>query len=323
MTPPHPSTRREILALAAAAGGVLVAYGCASTGGRAPAAAAPPVQGYIDAHSHVWTADTTPFPLGPWITSDHMDPPDFTAERLLALAEPHGVGRVVLIQHAPYYGDDNSYLIDCARRFPGRFAVVAVVDERRDDLADHLRHLKDQGVRGLRIGPARYADRTMVRDPARWLEAAAMRSLWARATELNLVLCPLVSAEYLPTLDPVLAEFADARVAIDHFGNAQTPDELQALLKLARHRNVHVKASGFYKFGDRKAPYDDLSSMIRTVTDAFGPDRLLWGSDCPYQLQAGNNYGDAVSLVARGLDFLSPADRGAILRDNARRLFFG
>ncbi|HEX8910725.1 MAG TPA: amidohydrolase family protein, partial [Humisphaera sp.] len=285
-----------------------------------PAAAAG--GGYIDAHSHVWTADTVRFPLGPWITPDQMDPPDFSAERLLAVAGPHGVDRVVLIQHAPYYGGDNAYLIDCARRFPGRFSVVAIVDERRPDLADHLRRLRAQGVRGLRVGPTRYADRTMVKDPARWLEAPAMRALWARATELGLVICPLVSADYLPTLDPMLAALPDATVAIDHFGHAEKPDEVRDLLKLARHRRVHVKASGLYKFGDRRAPYDDLSPMVRRVVDAFGPDRVLWGSDCPYQLQGGNNYGDAVALFARGLDDLGPADRTAILRDNARRLFF-
>ena len=150
-----------------------------------------------------------------------------------------------------------------------------------------------------------------------------MRGLWAQATKLDLVLCPLVSAEHLPTLDPMLAEFADTRVVIDHFGHAETPDNLRALVKLARHRRVHVKASGFYKFGDRKAPYDDLSSMIGRVVDAFGSERVLWGSDCPFQIQAGNNYEDAVSLVARELNFLTPPDRTAILRDNAQRLFFG
>ena len=196
------------------------------------------------------------------------------------------------------------------------------MDERRPDLADHLRRLKGHGVRGLRIGPSRYADRTMVKDPARWLEAPAMRSLWARATESDLVICPLISRDYLPTLDPMLTEFAAANVAIDHFGHAESPDAFPALLRLARHPRVSVKASALYKFGDRAAPYHDLAAMIRRVLEAFGSDRVLWGSDCPYQLQGRNNYGDAVALFAGELDFLSLADRTAILRDNARRLFF-
>jgi predicted TIM-barrel fold metal-dependent hydrolase len=201
---------------------------------------------------------------------------------------------------------------------------VAIVDERRTDLVEHLRQLKDKGVRGIRIGPDRYADRTLVKDPSNWLKAPAMRNLWAIAADQNLILCPLLSAEYLPTLEPMIAEFPNTKIVIDHFGHAdaEKPAELQALLKLAEYHQVHVKASGFYKFGDRKAPYDDLAPIIRHVTDAYGPDRVLWGSDCPYQIQPGNNYQDAVSLIESGLEFLDASARRAILRDNAQRLFF-
>ena len=278
--------------------------------------------GVIDAHSHVWTPDTKRFPLGPWITPDKMEPPSFTAEQLLATAEPCGVDRVVLIQHAPYYGDDNSYLIYCSRQHPGRFSIVAIVDERRSDIGDHLRHLKRQGVRGIRIGPSRYADRTLVKEPLNWLLAPAMRKLWALAADEGLILCPLLNAEHLPTLEPMLTDFPRTQIVIDHFGHAEKPAELSALLKLAKHRQVHVKVSGFYKFGDRKAPYDDLRPMIKQVVDAFTPTRLLWGSDCPYQLQNGNDYRSAVKLLQSGWDFLKAPARQAILHDNAHRLFF-
>lgn len=318
---PPPFTRRNFLALGTTASGALALTGCQPTGSVAPAATA----GYIDAHSHIWTDDTKRFPLGAWMTPDKMEPASFSAEQLLTAVEPHGVDRVVLIQHAPYYGDDNAYLIDCARRFLGRFSIVAIVDERRSDLADHLRQLKHQGVRGIRIGPTRYADRTLVQDPANWLKAPAMRKLWAHATDEELILCPLLNAEHLPTLEPMLAEFPDTKVVIDHFGHADVarPDQLQALLKLARHRQIHVKASGFYKFGDRQAPYEDLTPIIKHVAGAYGADRVLWGSDCPYQLQAGHNYHDAVALLEKGLDFLDASARMAILRENAQRLFFG
>ncbi len=311
MDPSHPLrvTRRRFLALSI---GAMTQAGCMAAART----------GFIDAHSHVWTPDTKRFPLGPWITPDKMEPASFTAKQLLATAEPCGVDRAVLIQHAPYYGDDNSYLIHCAKEHPGRFSIVAIVDERRSDLGTHLRHLKQQGVRGIRIGPSRYADRTLVKEPLLWLKASAMRKLWAMAADEGLLLCPLLSAEHLPTLEPMLAEFPRTQVVIDHFGHAEKPDELSSLLKLAQHRQVHVKVSGFYKFGDRKAPYDDLTPMIKQVVDAFTPARLLWGSDCPYQLQNGNDYKSAVALIQSGLDFLDAPSRQAILRDNSQRLFF-
>jgi predicted TIM-barrel fold metal-dependent hydrolase len=309
----YPTRRRFLISSATVA-----AAGCS----RKPVS--PARRGYVDSHSHVWTPDTVRFPLGPWITAKDMAPASFTAEELLAVAEPCGVERVVLIQHSPYYGSDNGYLIDCAARFPGRFAVVAIVDERRADLAEHLRELKKQGVRGLRIGPNRYADRTPVPDPANWLKASAMRRLWELATAEGLVVCPLVNADQLPTLEPMLAAFPDTTVALDHFGHcrAEDPAELRLLLSFAKHSRFHVKASGFYKFGDKTAPYDDLVPILRHSFEAFGPARLLWGSDCPYQLQAGNTYRDAVELIENGLGFLDAAARTAILRGNTERLFF-
>lgn len=319
MTTPDPRfTRRDALRLAAA-GVVLPTFAGCRTGDRSSVA---PGTGHIDAHSHVWTPDTGRFPLGRWMTRSEMQPASFTAEELLAIARPCGVERVVLIQHAPYYGDDNSYLIDCVRRFPGRFSVVAIVDERRADLGLHLRVLRRQGVRGIRIGPARYADRTLVKDPQKWLEAPAMRDLWRLATDEGLVLCPLISAEYLPSLDRMLSDFPATTVALDHFAHAQQADHLADLARLARHPTVHVKVSGFYKFGDRQPPYDDLAPMIRTVHQTFGPDRMLWGSDCPYQLLNGNDYPRAVALIGSGLGFLDAQARMKVLRTTAERLFF-
>jgi predicted TIM-barrel fold metal-dependent hydrolase len=314
-------SRRDLLSLAATAALAASGHGCVAHQ-RGGAQSDSPLIGYVDAHSHIWTPDTARYPLGKWITRDQMSPPSFTAEELLAVAGRSGVDRVVLIQHAPYYGDDNTYLIDSARRYPGRFAVVAIVEQRRPNLREHVRQLKSVGVRGLRIVPNRYADRSMVEDPANWLKAPAMRQLWTVAADEGLVLCPLITADLLPTLPPMLADFPGVTVAIDHFAHARTDAELDALLRLADYPKVHVKVSGFYKFGDAKAPYDDLEPMIRRVLGGFGAQRLLWGSDCPYQLQNGNTYEGSVALIGRGLGGLDRPTRLAILRSNAARLFF-
>ncbi|MEZ6146382.1 MAG: hypothetical protein R3B91_13415 [Planctomycetaceae bacterium] len=60
--------------------------------------------GYIDAHSHIWTRDIEAYPLANGNTLDDLKPPSFTTEELLELVRPHGVTRIVLIQHRPYHG---------------------------------------------------------------------------------------------------------------------------------------------------------------------------------------------------------------------------
>lgn len=278
----------------------------------------------IDAHAHVWSDDLIQFPLGPWATPAAMKPATFTDDELLECILPHGVEQCVLIQHAPLHGYDNSYILDCYRRRPGTFSVVAMINERPLHLKERLRDLRDQGARGIRIGPTKHADRTLNVDPPNWLNTPGQQALWKHAAELGVAVCPLLGPDFLHSLDPMCAQHPDTTVVIDHFGHIDMakPETVAALTRLARHPNVYVKVSGFYKFGDRKAPYEDLAPMIRRVVDAFGPKRLMWASDLPYQLNNGNTYADAVDLIRNGLKDLSDADRRAILRDTAAGVFF-
>jgi predicted TIM-barrel fold metal-dependent hydrolase len=288
------------------------------------AEASEPFPGDIDAHSHVWSRDLNRYPLGSWAKPADMQPASFTAEEFLAIAHANGVDRAVLIQHAPLHGYDNSYILDCAKAYPGVFSVVAMIDERLPRVGERLTDLARQGARGIRIGPTKHADRTPNADPPKWLEAPGMVALWEHAARLGVAICPLVTAEFLPSLDAMCAKHPETVCVIDHFGHIDPakPDTVAALVRLARHRNVYVKVSGFYKFADRRPPYDDLVPMIRTVIDAFGPQRLMWASDCPYQLNDGNTYADAIGLIRDGIGDLSKDDRRAMLRDTAARVFF-
>jgi predicted TIM-barrel fold metal-dependent hydrolase len=63
---------------------------------------------YIDAHSHIWTPDVAHYPLAEGFIVENMNPRSFTAEELLALCRPAGVGRVNLIQMSFYQFDDRS-----------------------------------------------------------------------------------------------------------------------------------------------------------------------------------------------------------------------
>jgi len=201
---------------------------------------------------------------------------------------------------------------------------VAMIDERLPGIGERLDELVKQGARGVRIGPTKHADRTPNADPPKWPEAAGMVALWKHAAQTGVAICPLVTAEFLPSLDPMCAKHPETICVIDHFGHVDPGkrDTVDALVRLASHRNVYVKVSGFYKFADRKPPYDDLVPMIRSVIDAFGPDRLMWASDCPYQLNDGNTYADAINLVRDGIADLAARERRAILRDTAARIFF-
>ena len=85
---------------------------------------------------------------------------------------------------------------------------------------------------------------------------------------------------------------------------------------------MYVKTSAFYALGEKKAPYLDLAPMIRRLRDAFGASRLMWASDCPFQVDPGHNYHDSIALIRDRLDFLTAEDKDWMLRGTAEKVFF-
>ena len=308
----QPVSRRDALAITAAAAAV---------------AAVPAAQGmlndelhpWIDAHSHIWTPDTSVFTLAPGITVRDLAPLSFTDDELMAVARPHGVGRAVLIQHTIFHGFDNSYLIDAWKRHPDRFRVVGMVDDLRPYCGRAMRQLLKQGVTGFRIAP-----RKGIRD---WLQTDGMVDMWRTAADTRQPMCCLINPDQLPAVNAACQRNPLTPVVIDHFARIGIDgtirdDDLNQLCALAKHDQVTVKISAYYALGKKQPPHDELIPMIQRLFEAYGPDRLMWACDCPYQLTGSSTYGSSISLIKDGLDFVSDDDRRKLLRTTAERVFF-
>jgi predicted TIM-barrel fold metal-dependent hydrolase len=274
---------------------------------------------FIDAHSHVWTPDTKAYPLAAGFRRVEMDPPSFTLDELAAQRKPAGVSRVVLIQMS-FYGYDNRYLLDCIRRQPGTYSGVAVIDQNARDPAPEMRGLKAQGIRGFRI----YPKNEPVED---WLGSDSLHRMFATGASERLAMCCLIDTNALPALDRMCRLFPDTPVVIDHLcrigaSGQIAPGDVQALCNMARHKNVNVKVSAFYALGKKQSPYHDLIPLIKRVFDAFGPERLMWATDCPFQVAPGHTYLASIELVKTGLVFLSAGDKEWLLQKTAERVFF-
>jgi predicted TIM-barrel fold metal-dependent hydrolase len=275
--------------------------------------------GWVDAHVHVWTPARDRYPLASDFTVADMQPPSFTPEQLFAHSKPEGVKRVVLIQMS-FYQFDNRFMLDSMRANPGVFAGVAVVDENAAGLRAHMKDLFSQGVRGFRIHPGKQSI-------AGWLGSPGMAELWKAGGDLGMAMCPLIGPEALPGIGQLCERFPRTRVVVDHFARIGVDgqireEQLTALCRLAVFPNVHLKTSAFYALGRKQSPYTDLAGMIHRVRDAFGARRLMWGSDCPYQVDPGHTYADSIALIRDRLDFLTPEDRQWMLRKTAESVFF-
>jgi predicted TIM-barrel fold metal-dependent hydrolase len=273
--------------------------------------------GYIDAHVHVWTDDVAAYPLASEYTPEQMQPPRFTAEDLFAHSQPCGVDRVVLIQMS-YYGFDNRYMLDTIARWPDVLRGIAIVDHTRPDLATEMERLRAAGTRGFRVYQFAGGVSVPLPDP----QFAALCGL---AGDLRMAVCPLIDPPLLPALGQAARMYPQTTFVIDHLarigvGNVFAPTDVDALCALAECPNCVVKVSAFYALGSGKAPYLDLAPLIERVWRAFGTDRMMWASDCPFQVQH-ETYADSLALIADRLPFLASTDRAAILEHTAARVF--
>lgn len=282
--------------------------------------AAEPQASWIDSHSHIWTRDLAKYPLAGKQTLDDLKPASFTAEELLDLAGRNGVGRVVLIQHKPYHGLDNSYITDSIAKYPGRFSGVACIEAEKPQPEPEMDRLFKLGMRGFRIRPGEGGADL-------WKDSPGMNAMWHHASQQGSAICPLIGPDDLPQVETMCQKYPETRVVIDHFARigmmgAIDEQQIQALCRLAKHPHVHVKISAYYALGAKKPPHTELIPMIQRLMDSYTPARLMWGSDSPYQIVAPNTYSDSLKLITEKCDFLTNGERTQLLRGTAEKVFF-
>jgi predicted TIM-barrel fold metal-dependent hydrolase len=275
--------------------------------------------GWIDAHVHVWPKLSTTYPLASDYKPTDVVPNSFTPEELFQHCRLAFVQRVVLIQMS-FFGFDNRYMLDSIARYPKFLSGVAIVDHQAKDLRDTMVRLRAEGVRGYRL----YAN---AKNVSEWKNSNGVKDLFNICAETNQAACLLSDPEALPEIETFIAQYPDTTVVIDHFsrigmrGKVEAKD-LEALNRLARFKKTFVKTSAFYALGLKKAPYNDLLPLIKSLRDSFGADRLMWASDCPYQVQEPHKYEDSLAVIRDLADFLSDNEKKRILSGTAEQVFF-
>ncbi len=276
---------------------------------------------YIDAHVHVWTPDTAHYPLAAGFKKDDMKPASFTPEELFKHCKPAGVERINLIQMS-FYGFDNRYMLDMMSLHKGVFSGTAVIDPAGKEPERLMGELAKKGVRAFRILPS-----LAKQPPEKWLTPAGYEKMFAAGARNNQAMSCLINPDALPELDRMCTKYADTPVIIDHLcrigadGTIRDRD-VDALCAMAKHKKVMVKVGAFYALGKKEAPYTDLGPMIQKVVKAFGVQRCMWESDCPFQVQDKHTYQPSIDLVRKKLDFLGDDDREWLLRKTAEQFFF-
>jgi L-fuconolactonase len=235
----------------------------------------------IDAQLH------EPAVSGEWAHADEQTRWDLLDELQIAYMTAVGVDRTIL------FPTDLDWALRAAARDPDRFAVVPMFTagggfglEAADgpDIAQRIRSLATvPGVVGFRIV------RT-VPDGTGGTVLVAPERFDRLATACAEVGRPIFMSTVGDLVTPgvLAARHPEVTVVVDHLGLAQPPSyaresppfrSLPALLALAEHPNLAVKCSGAPALSQEPYPFADLWPPLHQVIEAFGPRRVMWGSD--------------------------------------------
>ncbi|MXY84286.1 MAG: amidohydrolase [Gemmatimonadetes bacterium] len=229
-----------------------------------------------------------------------------------------GVDKAVIVQPI-YYLFDNRYVADCLRRFPGRFAAIGLVDPKAPDAVDRLEKLvREDGFGGLRIHSSR------LDHPSAWA-ASDQDPLWRRSEELGTCFIVHGPAANLPHLEPIIGRFPEVPVVLDHIGGAPTNEEapfplLSHVLDLARFPKVYVKFTPQAHKSELPFPHADTFPAFRRIYDAFGPQRLMWGTNFPGVMKEVG-YGPALEMFRDHVDFLTDDDKAWLFHRTALQVW--
>lgn len=286
------------------------------------AAAKTPV---IDTHMHVWSGDPDRFPFAHPYDPKYKAPAiAATVELLVKEMDEFGVSHCVLVQTI-CHGWDNRYLVHCLKAHPRRFRGHGLIDPTDPNVADKLEYwVRQHGLVGMRFSPIYYEGRDS------WLNARSSFALWKKAEELKAIFNFFIATAQLPKLGDMVRTFPGVRVVIDHLARidlkaADPLPEFKKLLALARYPNVWVKVSELSVLSPSgRYPFADTFPWVRRMYDAFGPDRLLWGTGFPgaTRTEAGRpSLAEELGLVRKEIPFFSAGDREKILGINAAKLW--
>ena len=314
---------------AAAAAGSAVAVGILpDAAAEAAAAATPPI---IDTHMHVWAsaADAKAYPFPHPYQSDFKTPPhEGTVEMLIEDMDKHGCTHAVLVQ-VIYHGWDNAYVADCVKRYPDRLKAHGLIEPTDPKVADKLEYwMKEHGLAGMRFSPLYYQDGKHGGDA--WLNANETHRLWRKGEELGAVFNFFIGPKQLPKLETMVQAHQEMRIIIDHlsqidFKAADAESDLRLLLAMARYHNVWVKVSELSSVSKSGTyPFADAYPHVKRVYEAFGPDRLLFGTGYPGTARAHYKrptLDKEIDLIRKEMPFFTAGDREKILGLNAAKLW--
>lgn len=261
----------------------------------------------VDSQVHIWGADT---PARPWPKrAEAQRPVPLGADDLLREMNEAGVDRVVIVPPS-WEGDRNDLGIAASTAHPKRFAVMGRLDPQDPKSRGQLANWRQQtGMLGLRFTFHIPVLVTL-------LTEGHMDWVWGEAEKAGVPVYVLVPQPLVYLIDKVAQKYPGLKITMDHLSlssskkDAEAFHDLDMLLAIAERPNVAAKVSALPCYSTGKYPYKELQGYIRRAYDAFGPQRLFWGTDLS---RSPITYRQHVTMFTEEIPWLTSEDKEWIM----------
>jgi L-fuconolactonase len=270
----------------------------------------------LDAHVHLWDLTVRD---QEWIPAGSPIRRSFDVGDLRSALAGTPVDGVILVQ-ASNDADETTDLISCALAEDIVRGVVGWADLQSPGFEAALSALASTGqLLGLRHQALAEAD------PAGWLRSPGVRRGLAALETAGLPFDLMIRPAHFPAVLRTVREHPALQFVLDHLGkppiaSGEHEPWASGIRALAAEANVACKLSGLQTIASPDWTYVELAPYIDVALDAFGPARLIFGSDWPVSSQAAS-YRTVCEVARLACSGLSDTERAAVLAGTARAVY--
>jgi len=298
----------------------------------------------FDTHAHLISDDWARYPtrpLQPGLPTPARTDYTVTAEALLAMMDEQKVTAACLVQRGHIYGYDNSYIVDAARRYPGRLHPVVILDAQDPQTAGVYRQMvANDRVRGFRMANAR----SWMLDTA-WMSSPAAMDIWKACADLGTPMTLIIFRNQLsyvlPLIKLIAGMFPALPILLDHGGMPYGMSQFEVAEAEKAGETIDNPPPPHFGIDTTISLFEDTPNVffkiteinmerfaaagvraarvVRRMVDSFGPQRLMWGSDMGQSMRW--TYAEKAAMARAAADFLTDEEARAFLHDNAARVY--
>ena len=271
----------------------------------------------IDSHQHFWRYNPV---RDAWITDEMaVLKHDFLLEQFARECAANGIDASVAVQ-ADQSENETNFLLELANRNDRIAGVVGWVDLLSPRVVERLEHLSHfEKLRGFRhVAQAEKDERFLARED--FVKGVAQLRQFGFTYDI------LVYPKQLPAAIELVSRVPEQRFVVDHLAKPQiktkkTEPWAAQMKEIAQNKNVFCKVSGMVTEADwHNWKPEDFKPYLHVVFEAFGAERLMFGSDWPVCLVAAS-YRQVKQLIEDYVKGYSEADKDKIFGGNAEKFY--